>query len=500
MINALSKSKLLAYRQCSKRLWLEVHHPELRADSDRAKSIFEAGHQVGEIARKLYDPDQRGVLIELDRTAVPHALAKTTEYLTSSQPIFEAGFSADGALAFADAMLPVGEDSNRTWRLIEVKSSTSVKDYHRDDVAVQAFVARRSGVALSSISLAHIDSKWVYPGGGDYQGLLTEQDLTDEAFARESEVSAWIDEAQGIVSKKTEPTDKIGRQCDEPYECGFKGYCGRHAVQPTYPVSWLPRIQAKALKAHLENEKITDLRDVPDELLNETQLRVKTHTLNASTYFDATGAAADLAAHPLPAYFLDFETISFAVPIWKGTRPYQHIPFQFSLHHMSAGGDLKHTSFLDLSGEDPSAGFAAALIKSCGEQGPVFAYSAGFEGARIKELAARLPQYERPLLALVERLVDLLKVASRRFYHPSQQGSWSIKKLLPVIAPELRYDALDGVQDGNMAMQVYVEAVNPSTSASRKTQIERELVEYCKLDTLALVRLWQFFTNDGKLP
>lgn len=141
----LSKSKLLAFRQCPKRLWLEIHRSELRADSAATEASFAVGHQVGDIARRIYDPDGKGSLIDIGALGFEAAFAKTQELLAASQPIFEAGFSAEGALAFADILLPVKRKGKKCWRMVEVKSSTSVKDYHRDDAAIQAHVARDGG-------------------------------------------------------------------------------------------------------------------------------------------------------------------------------------------------------------------------------------------------------------------------------------------------------------------------------------------------------------------
>lgn len=498
-MRTLSKSRLLAYRQCPKRLWLAIHSPDLRHDSAATQASFNVGYQVGDIARQLYDAGGTGQLIDAQHEGFDAAFARSLALLASRKPIFEAGFSAAGALAFADVMLPVKLKDEQGWRIIEVKSSTSVKDYHRDDVAVQAYIAKNAGVSLTAIALAHIDSSWVYPGENNYQGLLVENDLSTEAFGRAKEVQAWIADAQAIALKQKEPDIRTGSHCTQPYECGFAEYCKSQEPQAEYPVTWLPRVQAKALKALIETKGAIDMRDVPDVLLNEFQLRVKTHTLSGKTYFDKKGAAADLARHTLPAYFVDFETIQFAVPIWKGTRPYQQIPFQFSSHYLSRAGKLKHDSFLDLSGKDPSRAFAEALIQACGERGPVFVYNAAFETARIKELAERFPRLKHPLLAINERVVDLLPVARNRYYHPGQHGSWSIKQVLPAVAPDLRYDALEGVQDGGMAMDAFQEAISSSTTVNRKEEIRKQLLEYCGLDTYAMVRLWQYFSGRGDL-
>jgi len=496
-MRTFSKSKLLALRQCPKRLWLEVHRPDLREDSAATEASFQVGFQVGDIAQRIYDPEGQGALIDVQSEGFSRAFERTTELLHTTQPIFEAGFSAGGALAFADVMLPEQMEGKQVWRMVEVKSSTSVKDYHRDDVAVQAFVAQSAGVPLQSIALAHIDSSWVYPGDEDYSGLLVEADLTAEAFLRTEEVKAWIAQAQSIDAMPSEPVIGIGAHCETPFECGFYDYCSRDEPKAQYPVYWLPYFGAKARE--LAAQGVIDLEDVPDDRLNPKQQRVKAHTLAHTVYFDAAGAAADLAVHSLPAYFLDFETIQFAVPIWKGTRPYQQNTFQFSLHTLSESGQLDHTEFLDLSGGDPSEPFAQALIAVCGESGPVYVYNAAFETSRMSELAIRYPQFSVALLAINARVVDLLPIARERYYHPSQQGSWSIKKVLPAVVPELRYDALDGVQDGGMAMEAFLEAIHPDTHAERKNQIEQQLLVYCKLDTYAMVRLWQVFAGRTDL-
>jgi hypothetical protein len=498
-VRNLSKSKLISFRQCPKRLWLEVHHPELREDSAASQASFAVGNSVGDVAHHLYDPKGKGILLDAQRDGFDTALQQSLELLQSNQPIFEAGFAIEGALAFADVMLPIKQKGKRAWRMIEVKSSTRVKDYHHDDVAIQSYIARKAGVPLTSIALAHIDSDWEYQGDVDYQGLLKEVDLTEDAFERDVEVISWIADAQKTVAKRTEPKICTGEQCSKPFPCGFIAYCETQEPQAEHPVHWLPSITAKALKEHIAANPALDLRDMPDDLLNRLQKRVKHCTLSGETYFDVDGAADALKAHRLPAYFLDFETIQFAVPIWKGTRPYQQIPFQFSLHRLGRTGKLDVQAFLDLSGNDPSRSFAESLIEVCGNTGPIFVYNAGFEGGRISELAGRFKKLSTALLAIKERLVDLHPITKANYYHPSQQGSWSIKAVLPAIAPDLSYESLDGVQNGGMAMEAYMEGINPNTTSARKEEIEQELVLYCTLDTYAMVRLWQFLTGRNDM-
>ena len=495
----LSKSKLMAFRQCPKRLWLEVHHPELRKDSSESIASFEVGYKVGAIAQLIYDPKNLGVVIDIKKEGFKQALEHSAELFHSATPtpIFEAGFTSGGTVCFADVLLPDHIEGVRAWRMIEVKSSTSVKDYHRDDVAVQTYIAKAAGVLLKSISVAHIDSSWVYPGNLDYVGLLVEKDLTQEVLARSEEVKSWISQAQKVI-QEDEPDTTTGEHCNTPFDCGFYAYCSRDEAKAEYPLHWLPRLGIKKAKQLIESG-INDLREVPDDFLNTTQKLVRDHTISNSAYFDSEAACNSLAGLALPAYFLDFETIQFAVPIWQGTRPYQMITFQFSLHLLKESETLEHAEFLDLSADDPSKNFAISLVNVCGADGPVFVYNAGFETSRIRELAERYPELKTQLLAINDRVVDLLPIARNYYYHPSQQGSWSIKKVLPALVPELSYENLDGVKDGGMAMSAYLEAIHTSTSTERKAIIRRQLLDYCKLDTYAMVKLWQVFANRHDL-
>lgn len=493
-MRTFSKSKLIALRQCPKRLWLELHQPQLQTHTLQTQAGFAVGNEVGEIARQIYDPLGKGSLIDIKKDGFENAFQRSTDLLQKNLPIFEAGFSSAGGLAFVDVMLPVVEDGALLWRMIEVKASASIKDTYRDDIAIQAYVAQSAGVALKSVSIAHIDSKWTYQGDRNYQGLLKETDLTNEVFSRSDEVKVWIKEAQTIAALKETPAIKTGLHCNTPYACGFYDYCSINIPKPEYPISWLPRFSSSK-KYQLENEDIYDLRDVPEHMLNFKQMLVKEYTLNDKVYFDEMGAAACFENLTYPAYFLDFETISFAIPIWKGTRPYQQITFQFSLHIVDESGYLTHTEFLDLTGDNPSESFAKALINACGTKGPVFVYSSSFEMSRICELAYRLPSLSSHLLAINDRVVDLLPIARDHYYHPSQEGSWSIKKVLSAVVPDLRYDDLEGVQNGMMAMNAYLEVIHVNTTVERKEQIREQLLKYCKLDTYAMVRLWQVFAN-----
>ena len=490
----LSKSKIIAFRQCPKRLWLELHRPELRDDSGSAIA-FSIGNQVGDIAHSIYDPENKGLLINIDQLGWETSFSTSSDWLEKQDaPLFEAALRIPGALALADVMMPHRKDDGLQWHMIEVKSSTGMKDYYHDDIAVQAYIAKESGVPLEKVSLAHIDNTFVYPGGGNYQGLLKEIDLTEEVATRSDEVATWLTEAQAIAAQSEEPEIEPGPQCHAPFTCGFCTHCIPEEEPRDYPLTSFSNLRTTKREA-LEAEGYLSVQDVPTEQLSAINQRIKEQTIKGEAYFDQEGSSSDLAQYPGEPRFLDFETISFPVPIWIGTRPYQQLPFQFSLHHRDSAGEVQHHEFLDTSGNDPRRPMAEALIKTCGTDGPIFAYNASFERRVIQQLATQFPEQSDQLTAIVDRIVDLLPIARNRYYHPSQHGSWSLKAVLPAICPDLSYADLDEVQDGGLAQQSYLESINPDTSPERIQRIRQQLLDYCQLDTFALVKMWEIFSN-----
>ena len=488
-MQTLSKSKILAHRQCPKRFWLELNRKDESKESAQTIASFASGHAVGAVAQVIYDPRAERVVLNAQANGYDVTFARTGELLRGKSPFFEALFSAGGALAFADVMTPLPFGM---WKMAEVKSSTKMKDYHLEDAAIQYFVATQSGVKLKALSLAHIDSKWVYQGDGDYGGLLVETDVTAEVAARIDEVAEWIAAAQATARKRTEPNLRTGAHCTKPFACAFIDYCSAREPQAEHPVSWLPNVRKTSLKVHLAKPEITEISQVPDPLLDVQQMRVKSATLSGKTYFDAKGAAAAFKRYKPPAYFLDFETISPAVPLWAGTRPFQQIPFQFSCHRLRRTGALEHREFLHVDSSDPSADFVTALLVACDADtscAPIFVYNQSFEKTCIKDLATRFPKRRKALLSLIERIVDLLPITKANYYHPLQEGSWSIKDVLPALVPELSYDQLEGVKDGTTAPLAFAEIIATETTVERKTQLTEQLLAYCKLDTLAMVRV-----------
>ena len=482
----LSKSRIIAHRQCPKRLWLQTFRSELAEDSDQALARMEEGNRVGEVARTLHPG---GLLI--DGENLQKACRDTERALKdATRPVFEATLNHQGVLVRADLLLP-GEGA---WRLVEVKSSTSVKDYHYADAAIQTWVMSGAGVPIQQTSIAHIDSSFIYPGGGDYRGLLKQVDVTGEVRALWDEVPQWIEAARETVAG-AEPAIEPGEQCEVPYTCPFFAHCNPDNADESesYPVELLRR--GWRLAAQLRAEGYDDLRNVPESRLNHpVHLRTQRVAKSGQPELDPDVRKV-FKGVPYPRYYLDFETIQFALPIWAGTKPYEQLPMQWSLHVEFQSGEIEHHSFLPEGGEDPQRAFAESLVAAVGKEGVIYAYNAGFERSRILELAGKFEDLAAPLKAIAGRFVDLLPVAVDHYYHPAMQGSWSLKAVLPTIAPHLSHDTLD-ISDGGMASQGLLELIDPQVDPARKAILRKHLLEYCGRDTLALVVLVRFF--EGK--
>lgn len=482
----LSKSRLISAWQCPKKLHLEKHHPELGEVSAQTESLFALGNQVGDIAQQLYGTDESVEIAFNFKTMV--AETKRLFEGGAAFPIFEATFRHENVLIRADVMVPEGDG----WHVIEVKASTSVKDYHVLDCAIQDWVLRNSDINVLSISLAHINNQFVYAGDGNYEGLLLENDLTEDVRSMEYTVLELVAKARDAVSGPM-PIIDVGAQCTKPYDCQFQVHCWPNDTE--YPIAGLGGSRAKLGNFVALGAK--DIRDVSaGDLTAETQQRIHRVTVSGEPEL-LPGATRELEALAYPRYYFDFETLgnSVPVPFWPGIWPYAALPFQWSCHIQDEDGCLHHEEFLDLSGEPPMRALAEKMIECLGESGTVLMYST-YERTTIKMLIRLFPEMEGPLQAIVDRLFDLHPLVKQHYYHPKMLGSWSIKAVLPCIAPHMDYSKLEGIKEGTAASDGFLEAINPETDFVRKQELEEQLLRYCKFDTEAMVEIVKYFKGN----
>jgi hypothetical protein len=483
---ALSKTKLLSLAQCPRKLWLETYRPELEEPSAEKSALRATGIAVGTLARQLYGRGL-GHVVSFER-GLRAAIDSTRALIAAGgrEPIFEATFDHDGVAVRIDVL----ERSEPEPKLIEVKAATRVKDHYLDDCAIQAWALAANALRFRQIAVATIDPEFVYAGDGRYDGLLVETDVTDAVRERLPTVSLRVAAARRTLAELDEPAVAVGVQCSTPHGCEFYAHCAPPAGK--YPVLALGGSKEKLFA--LMHAGYVDVRDVPEaELANDTQRRIWRQSRLEQTFVGVE--LRELARGlPFPRYYLDFETVAPAIPIFDGTRPFEPLPFQWSCHIERRRGAIEHAEFLDLGPEPPMRRLADGLLKTLGTTGPIVVYTP-YERRVLADLAVRFADLAAPLHALAERIVDLHPPTRAHYYHPAMQGSWSIKAVLPTVAADLSYARLGEVQDGLAAQAAYFEAIDPDTPAERRAALRRALLDYCRRDTLALVRLVEFFST-----
>jgi predicted RecB family nuclease len=481
----LSKSRFGAGLQCFKRLYLECYVPELADPIDPSQqALFDTGTGVGILARQRFPG---GRLI--GEPYYEHSRAEVTTSEAVADPlvpaIYEAAFTFDGIRIRVDVL---SRNSGNTFDLVEVKSSTSVKLEHISDAAIQLHVLEGFGVPVRKVFLLHIDKSYVYEGGPyDLSTLFLLEDITDRARTFLSSIPGYLVDMREVLHQDAAPSIEIGPQCTRPYQCPFYGYCRQDT--PEHHIEQLPPAKPELIE-RLRTAGILDVRNIPSNfpMLSANQQRVRDCVVTGQAYISSDlSAALDQITYPL--HFLDFETFNPALPAYPGTRPYQVVPFQWSLHVRDSAGGLHHSWFLHDGDGDPRQALSTSLLDSIGPEGTIVVYS-GYEQTIIKQLAEEFPQYEERLLALSDRLFDLLAVVRRHYYHPDFHGSYSLKAVLPALVPDMTYRDLE-IQDGSNASAVFARMIAPATEKPERERIRGALLDYCERDTQAMVRILQ---------
>ncbi len=478
----ISKSKFCAGVQCLKRLYLLVHEPELGAKLDAAsEAIMAQGREVGLLARQMFPG---GVEIPSEGR-LDKAIRATRELVANPAvpTIFEGTFEHQNVLVRVDIL---HRRRDGRWRLIEVKSATAVKEEHVDDVGIQYHVLRRSGLDVASACLAHVNRNYVYPGGDiDPRGFFRIRNVTRRVEGLQDKLTLQLRSEFRMLAQPTPPNIKVGAHCTAPVTCEFFDHC--NPPRPQHHIGFLPRIHASAVDA-LEEMGVESIRDIPhDFALSDIQRRAATCVQTGEPWFSpALRDVLDGLTYPL--YFADFETLDRAIPPFVGMRPYDHLPFQWSVHVLrQAGAEPEHHEFLAADSSDPRREFISSLCAALGESGSIVVYSS-FESQRLSELGSWLPEFADRISAIQHRLFDVLPVVREHVYHPAFGGSYSLKVVLPALVPDMTYSGME-VADGQCAGLAWESLIRGSMDQAESERIRKALLDYCGQDTLALVRL-----------
>lgn len=476
----LTKSRYVTGQKCPKWAWQGFHDPLPYADPDPGTPQA-VGTVVGEKARLLFPG---GVLVEEGPYEHKQAVERTTALMDdpSVPAIFEAAFEFQNIRICVDILhrLPDG------WGIIEVKSSSGVKEQYLDDLAVQTHVLIGCGVALKSIELAHVNSDYVRGANGiDWSQLFTRVNLAADVNDALPEVPGKAVALLDMLAQPSPPDIEPGKDCDK--DCDFWERCTANK-----PVDWI--IKLPGIRKPLFDRLVTDgyeaISDIPtDNPLNATQETVRRVLVSGEPYI-SPDLPKTLKEFELPAFYMDFEAVGPAIPLYEGTSPYKALPFQWSLHHQDEAGSLTHWEFLASGATDPRREFAETLIAALeGTEGPIIVYSS-YEKTTLNGLIKTFPNLAYPLNAIIDRLADLLKVVKGYTYFEGYEGSFSIKTVGPSLAPNVDYKDLDHVNNGLAAAATFERIANGTLEPDEDAiTLRSALLEYCKLDTLAMVEV-----------
>lgn len=484
-IVGLSKTAILKGIQCPKSLYFSKNPPAFEIHSDPGLDAkFKEGREVGIIAQQLFPG---GSEVPFDGSSIHEQINKTRELLKAgAEVIYEASFGFNGIFIKADIMVRTGT----TWEINEVKMSTSVKKPNYDDAAIQYFVITNSGLPVSKVFLVHINNKYERQGDIDVQQLFTREDVTRETIDRQVGLPEKIAKLREVLEGH-EPTIDIGQYCSSPYPCEFVPYCWRHI-----PEDSIFSLKGRGInKFEYYSQGIFRLEDLQIEKLNDAQRFQALATINKEDSTNPVAIKEFLDSLWYPICYLDFETFDSPIPPFKGTRPYQKIPFQYSLHFQKNKDDEPiHFEYLVEPGSDPRRELTEKLLNEIPEDSCVLTYNQTFEKGVLKNLSEAFPDLTKDIDKRIQNIRDLMiPFKNRDVYYWQMRGSYSIKDVLPALVPEISYEGLS-VSDGMIARRIYHEMCSTEDMVKIK-QFRQDLLEYCRLDTLAMVKILNKLQN-----
>jgi hypothetical protein len=477
MSHRLSKSRYTAGLQCHKLLWWKVHEPlAVELQPNRVlEDRFDQGRQVGVLARGAFPS---GTLVDLPHDAYDERVALTQKLIEDGAPaVFEASFVADNTFVAVDVLTP--QDGG--FHLTEVKSSSSQKEEHLPDAAVQVHVLEQSGIRITGVDVMHLNKECHFP---DLSNLFERTDVTAAVQPLLGNVG-WEIDAQLAMLDGPLPDVSIGLQCHEPYKCPFMERCwpgDPDHIMRLYNIG--PKKGCDFLL--LGVNRISDLPVT--QKLNATQKRQLRAMKESRLIVEPTLAKA-LEAFDGRLGFLDFETIQRAVPVWPGMAPWEQAPAQFSYHEANGDGTYQHAEYLAEGPKDCRPALARRMVEATQGADKVATYSP-FEKTKIRGLQKAVPELRPELETLEHKLIDLHPIIRDKVYHPDFLGSFSLKDVLSPLVPDLTYNDLvivDGlVASVEIARLLFVAGKIPKEEHER---VRQDLLNYCERDTWAMVKV-----------
>ena len=456
--------------------------------SETQKAVFRRGTNVGELAHKLFPG---GIIAaEGDPPAYDKAINKTQELIKQgTKVIYEAAFLSDQILSIADIV--VIEKGGA--KIFEVKSSTSVSETYLNDAALQYYVISSLGIRVKDFSIIYINNRYVRQGNLNIQNLFTIESVLRFILPLQKPVKENVNRFKKVLLNKKMPNIDIGEHCYNPYTCAFFDYCRKHIPENSV-FDFSGMFLSK--KYELYTGGVVSLNDVPRNypLSKNNQLQLDSYRSKKSV-IDREAISDFLSDLDYPIYFMDFESFQPAVPLFDNSKPYQQIPFQYSIHlKKDKDSTENHFEFLAEQGIDPRKKFIENLLKDTKGKGTILVYNKTFEITRLNEIARDFPEYSDKIEKLILRIKDLMIPFQKKYYYsPEMKGSYSIKAVLPSLVPKLSYDELE-INEGGLASIAY-ESLQTETDLMTIAEIKQQLLAYCKLDTLGMVKILEQLEN-----
>ena len=488
----LSKSKYCTGIQCPKILWMDKNMPEQKAEQDNSRMLI--GNMVGDLAMGYFGEYTE---VSFNHDNLSEMINETIRLLGAGTSIItEASFVFDGNFCSVDILRKTDDG----YEISEVKSSTGdrnvvplkINKSYLDDMAYQYYVLTHCGIKIKKVSLMQLNKEYIRRGELDIRELFVLTDCTDIVIEMQGEVPAHIVDIKTVATMENEPKSQINNSCIKN-DCVYRSWCFRNFPENNiYDIGWSMRGSIKDQAYNCGYITFEEIFDSPTKLSEHQLLQVKTVVNNLSPHIEPYSIRQFLSGLTYPLYHLDFETYQQPIPLWNDVKPYQQIPFQYSLHIQDiACGETSHKEFLGKEGVDPRRAIAEKLCDDIPDGVCVLAYSAGFEKTQIRGLAELFPDMANHLMRIHDNIKDLAHPFAKGYYYCREMGgSYSIKHVLPALCsgdPELDYRNLDLIHNGGEAMNAFASLHEKSSEEIKHTR--KALLAYCRLDTLAMVKI-----------